>query len=108
LSRPLSERVLALAGVVQALAQVRRIAETGQSDANAVQTVLDSVFRIDADTPQAVYAARPISRPACVCYAIISTRKPPTTVCPALRWRYCSWKGVSSAKPIRWERSPAG
>ena len=55
MSRPLSERVLALAGVVQALAQVRRIAETGQSDAGAVQTVLDSVFRIDADTPQAVY-----------------------------------------------------
>ena len=55
MSRPLPERVLALAGVVQALAQVRRIAETGQSDANAVQTVLDSVFRIDADTPQEVY-----------------------------------------------------
>lgn len=55
MSRPLSERVLALAGVVQALAQVRRIAETGQSDAAAVQTMLDSVFRIDAETPQAVY-----------------------------------------------------
>ena len=55
MSRPLSERVLALAGVVQALAQVRRIAETGQSDATAVQTVLDSVFRIDANTPQEVY-----------------------------------------------------
>lgn len=55
MSRTLSERVLALAGVVQALAQVRRIAETGQSDAAAVQTMLDSVFRIDAETPQAVY-----------------------------------------------------
>ena len=55
MSRPLSERVLALAGVVQALAQVRRIAETGQSDAAAVQTGLDSVFRVDADTAQAVY-----------------------------------------------------
>ena len=57
MSRPLSERVVALAGVVQALAQVRRIAETGQSDAGAVQTMLDSVFRIDADTPQAVYGS---------------------------------------------------
>jgi high frequency lysogenization protein len=47
--------VLALAGVVQALAQVRRIAETGQSDAAVVQTALDSVFRIDAETPQDVY-----------------------------------------------------
>ncbi|RZA24932.1 MAG: DUF489 family protein, partial [Lysobacteraceae bacterium] len=55
LSRPLSERVLALAGVIQALAQVRRIAETGQSDAAVVQTALESVFRIDADTPEAVY-----------------------------------------------------
>ena len=55
MSRPLSERVLALAGVVQALAQVRRIAETGQSDAAVVQTALDSVFRIDADSPHQVY-----------------------------------------------------
>ncbi|MET0809110.1 MAG: DUF489 family protein, partial [Pseudoxanthomonas sp.] len=44
MSRPLSERVLALAGVVQALAQVRRIAETGQSDAAVVQTALASIF----------------------------------------------------------------
>ncbi len=50
-----SERVLALAGVIQALGQVRRIAETGQSDAAVVQTALDSIFRIDADTTVAVY-----------------------------------------------------
>ncbi|NDK37373.1 lysogenization regulator HflD [Pseudoxanthomonas gei] len=55
MSRPLSERVLALAGVVQALAQVRRIAETGQSDAAVVQTAVDSIFRIDADSPGEVY-----------------------------------------------------
>lgn len=55
MSSPLSERVLALAGLVQALAQVRRIAETGQSDAAVVQTSLDSVFRIDAESPQEVY-----------------------------------------------------
>jgi hypothetical protein len=48
-------RVLALAGVAQALQQVRRIAETGQSEASLVRTLLDSVFRTDADTPQAVY-----------------------------------------------------
>lgn len=57
MSSPLSERVLALAGVVQALAQVRRIAETGQSDAAVVQTSLDSVFRIDAESPQEVYGS---------------------------------------------------
>ena len=55
MSRPIPERVLALAGVLQALSQVRRIADTGQSDAAVVQTALDSVFRIDADTPEAVY-----------------------------------------------------
>ncbi len=55
MSHPLSDRVLALAGVVQALGQVRRIAETGQSDAAAVQTVLDSIFRVDADTTEGVY-----------------------------------------------------
>ena len=55
MSSPIQQRVLALAGMIQALAQVRRIAETGQSDASAVQTLLDSVFRIDAETPEAVY-----------------------------------------------------
>lgn len=49
-------RVLALAGMLQALAQVRRIADSGQSDAAAAQTALDSVFRIDADSPAQVYA----------------------------------------------------
>ena len=48
MSNPFSERVLALAGLAQALHQVRRIAETGHSEAGVVQTALDSVFRIDA------------------------------------------------------------
>lgn len=48
-------RVLALAGVAQALQQVRRIAETGHSEASLVRTLLDSVFRTDAETPAAVY-----------------------------------------------------
>lgn len=49
------DRVLALAGLVQSLAQVRRIAEHGQSDPSAAKTVLDSVFRIDAPSTEAVY-----------------------------------------------------
>ena len=49
------DRVLALAGLAQALQQVRRIAETGQSDNAAARPVLDSVFRIDADSAEAVY-----------------------------------------------------
>jgi high frequency lysogenization protein len=52
---PLAERVLALAGLVQALAQVRRIAETGEADGHVLGVALDSVFRVDAETAAAVY-----------------------------------------------------
>ena len=51
----MEHRVLALAGLVQALKQVRQIAETGQAEASVVATAIDSVFRIDADSPQAIY-----------------------------------------------------
>lgn len=51
----MDDRVLALAGLVQALGQVRQIAESGQADADVVGTALDSVFRIDAASPAAVY-----------------------------------------------------
>ncbi|WP_310053838.1 lysogenization protein HflD [Agrilutibacter niabensis] len=51
----MSERVLALAGLAQALAQVRRIADTGQAHADVLSTALDSVFRIDADDTAGVY-----------------------------------------------------
>jgi high frequency lysogenization protein len=55
MSNPLDERVLALAGLAQALRQVRRIAETGEADSAILSTATDSVFRIDADTPAGVY-----------------------------------------------------
>lgn len=55
MSHSLSDRVLALAGVAQALAQVRRIAETGAADAAVLETAMDSVFRIDAESPAAVF-----------------------------------------------------
>ena len=58
MSAPMDHRVLALAGVAQALQQVRRIAETGHSEAASVRTAVDSVFRIDADSPEAVYGSR--------------------------------------------------
>ena len=59
----LSERVLALAGLAQALGQVRRIADTGQANAAVLGTCLDSVFRIDASTPAAVYGGLANLRP---------------------------------------------
>jgi high frequency lysogenization protein len=57
------DRVLALAGLVQALKQVRRIAETGQADAAVLGTCLDSVFRIDAASPEDVYGGAHNLRP---------------------------------------------
>jgi len=55
MTHPLDDRMLALAGLVQALAQVRRIADTGEANADALATALDSVFRIDADTAADVF-----------------------------------------------------
>lgn len=62
-SNVMSDRVLALAGIVQALAQVRRIADTGQANAAVLTTSLDSVFRIDAPTPADVYGGVAALRP---------------------------------------------
>ncbi|MEJ1095315.1 MULTISPECIES: high frequency lysogenization protein HflD [unclassified Pseudoxanthomonas] len=59
MSHKFSDRVLALAGLAQALQQVRRIAETGQSEVSVVRASLDSVFRIDAATPLDVYGSVP-------------------------------------------------
>lgn len=57
------DRVFALAGLAQALAQVRRIADTGQADAAVLATALDSVFQIDAESPAAVYGGEQALRP---------------------------------------------
>ncbi len=48
-------RVLALAGLLQALKLVRQIAETGHADGEGERNALDSVFRIDATSVEAVY-----------------------------------------------------
>ena len=48
-------RVLALAGMLQALKLVRQIADTGHADTTSERAVLDSVFRIDAPSAEAVY-----------------------------------------------------
>jgi high frequency lysogenization protein len=57
------ERLLALAGLAQALQQVRRIADTGQADAAVLATALDSIFRIDAATAADVYGGEAAVRP---------------------------------------------
>jgi high frequency lysogenization protein len=60
---PPDERMLALAGLAQALQQVRRIADTGQADGPVLATALDSVFRIDADSASDVYGGKAAVRP---------------------------------------------
>ncbi len=61
MSFTMDDRVLALAGIAQALQQVRRIAETGHSDAGVARTAMASVMNIDAPSPAAVYGAgRPL------------------------------------------------
>ena len=59
----IAERVFALAGLAQALRQVRQIAETGQADSAVLTTATDSVFRVDADTPVEVYGDELALRP---------------------------------------------
>ena len=59
----MEQRALALAGLLQALKQVRQIADTGQADAGVVATAIDSVFRIDAESPLAVYGGASGLRP---------------------------------------------
>lgn len=57
------ERMLALAGLVQALQQVRRIADTGQAESAVLDTAVTSVFRIDAATASDVYGGDAALRP---------------------------------------------
>ncbi len=63
MSASMSERALALAGLVQALSQVRRIADTGQAEGAVLSTALESVFRIDAASPAEVYGDAAAVRP---------------------------------------------
>jgi high frequency lysogenization protein len=63
MSGSMGDRALALAGLVQALAQVRRIADTGQADDAILRTALESVFRIDADSPAEIYGDASALRP---------------------------------------------
>ena len=58
MSFSIDDRILALAGMAQALQQVRRIADTGQSDARVVATAIESVLRLDAPSVEAVYGGR--------------------------------------------------
>ncbi|NIR32667.1 MAG: high frequency lysogenization protein HflD [Gammaproteobacteria bacterium] len=55
---PEQNRVIALAGLFQAAALVQQIARDGSADAEAFQVSMESVLRLDAETPEAVYGGR--------------------------------------------------
>lgn len=50
-------QVIALAGICQAVYQVKLIARTGCSDEDAVATSVGSILKIDADTVEAIYGS---------------------------------------------------
>lgn len=60
---PIYDRVVALAGMLQALAQVRRVADTGEANDRVLTTSIESLFRFDAPTTIAVYGGLENVRP---------------------------------------------
>lgn len=61
--QPVYDRALALAGLLQALAQVRRVADTGEADERVLATCIESLFRFDAPSTAAVYGGIENVRP---------------------------------------------
>ncbi len=53
----MKDRALALAGLVQAVELVTKIANHGSADPEPLQASIDSVFRLDAETPEAVFGS---------------------------------------------------
>lgn len=63
----MKDRVLALAGLLQAITAVRQIAHEGRADADLVQPCIDSVFRLDAENVEAVYGGAQLLKPGLEC-----------------------------------------
>jgi high frequency lysogenization protein len=59
----MKDRALALAGLLQAAEMVVRIANNGSADAEAMQSCIDSLFRFDAESSEAVYGSAAQLRP---------------------------------------------
>ena len=58
----MKDRVLALAGLLQAIALVQQMANNGQAQSQALAASIDSLFRFDADDTAAVYGGAPALR----------------------------------------------
>lgn len=51
----MKDRALALAGLLQAVQLVQQMAHTGEAETRPLEASIDSLFRFDADTPEAVF-----------------------------------------------------
>ena len=51
----MKDRVLALAGLLQAIKLVQQMANNGQAETAPLATCIDSLFRFDADSTEAIY-----------------------------------------------------
>lgn len=51
----MKDRALALAGLLQAVQLVQQMAQTGQAEAKPLAACIDSLFRFDAESPEAVF-----------------------------------------------------
>ncbi|MBS0576904.1 MAG: high frequency lysogenization protein HflD [Proteobacteria bacterium] len=59
----MNDRALAFAGLLQACQLVRQIADTGDAQTAPLATCVDSLFRFDADSVEAVYGSATELRP---------------------------------------------
>lgn len=63
MSGSMRERALALAGLLQAVKLVQRVAQEGVFESPDLDAVLASVFRLDADSTEAVYGSAQLLKP---------------------------------------------
>lgn len=59
----MKDRALALAGLLQAVQLVQQMAQTGQAESAPLAASIDSLFRFDAETPEAVFDGAAKLRP---------------------------------------------
>lgn len=53
----LNDRVLALAGLLQAIRLVQQMADNGQAETRPLAVCIDSLFRFDADSTEAIFGS---------------------------------------------------
>ena len=54
----MKDRVIALAGLMQALYQVQGMANNGHFETQPLSVCMDSLFRFDAETPEEIFGSQ--------------------------------------------------